>query len=72
MKRWFALQTKEERFFNDTACAVCGCALRGIAAKFNRRNQRPERFHDLHEDEERDCEQGGPSDKEESLPLKFQ
>jgi len=63
MKRWFALQTEEERFFNDTASAVCGCALRGNAAKSNRRDQRPERFHDLLGDEGRDFEQDCPTER---------
>ena len=36
-----------------------------------RRDQRPERFHDLLEDAVRDFEQDGPSDREGSLPLNF-
>ena len=37
-----------------------------------RRDQRLERFHDFLEDEERDFEQDGPSDREDSPPLEFQ
>ena len=44
----------------------------GLQRKFNRRDQRPERFHDLLEDDERDFGQDGPSDREESISLKFQ
>ena len=36
-----------------------------------RGDQRPERFRDFLENAERDLEQDGPSDTEESIPLNF-